>query len=316
LGEGQGEGRFPPFWALSGTVFSPPSAKAETYGECMKGLRFGLPSICAFTGRTRSLASWALALLAVSSFFPAAGIAAEVMGPPLPERWPGKEVEAGRADCLKRLSGLPVRFEMLGPIKDGVCGSPAPVRLKGFGKGAGPSVAIEPAPVVSCRLAEALYRWTADVVQPEAKKHLQTGIAGMTNVASYDCRSHYGDPNLRLSQHAHVNAVDIAEFITEKGERIAILDRWAGGDERGAFLHALHAGACKLFGTALGPEANDAHKNHFHFDMKQRRQPLCDFSPEQLKAKAKAKEEAKKKAPASAAPAASPAGKAPAPALR
>jgi hypothetical protein len=278
----------------------------------MKGLRFGLPSICAFKGMTRSFASWALALLAVSSFYPAAGAAAEIMGPPLPERWAGKEVEAARADCLKRLSALPVRFEMLGPIKEGVCGTPAPVRLKGFGKGAGPAVAIEPAPVVSCRLAEALYRWTADVVQPEAAKHLQTGIAGMTNVASYDCRSRYSDPNLRLSQHAYVNALDIAEFITEKGERIAILDRWAGGGERGAFLHAIHAGACKLFGTALGPDANDAHKNHFHFDMKERRQPLCDFSPEQLKAK----EEARKKAPVPAAPVASSAGKAAAPAPR
>ena len=242
-----------------------------------------------------SLKSFVLAL-AVSNLFPAAGQAAEVMGPPPPpERWPGKAVEAGRADCLKRLSGLPVRFEILGPIKEGVCGTPVPVRLKGFGKGASPTVAIEPAPVVSCRLAEALDRWTVDVVQPEAKKHLQTGIAGMTNVASYDCRSRYNNPSLRISEHAFANALDIAGFVTEKGERIAILDRWAGGDERAAFLHAIHAGACKLFGTALGPEANDAHKNHFHFDMKERRQPLCDFSPEQIEAK----KDARKKAPAS-----------------
>ncbi len=242
-----------------------------------------------------SLKSWVLALLA-SSLFPAAGAAAEVMGPPPPpEKWTAKEANAGRAECGKRLSGLPVQFEMLGPIKEGVCGSPAPIRLKGFGQGASPALAIEPAPVVSCRLAEALYRWTVDVVQPEAKKHLQTGIVGMTNVASYDCRSRYNNPSLRISQHAFANALDISEFVTEKGERIAILDRWAGGDERAAFLHAIHDGACKLFGTALGPEANDAHKNHFHFDMKERRQLLCDFSPEQLKAR----EAARKKAPAS-----------------
>ena len=144
------------------------------------------------------------------------------------------------------------------------------------------------------------------MVQPEARKHLQTGIVGMTNVASYDCRSRYNDPNLRISQHALANALDISEFVTEKGERIAILDHWNGGDERAAFLRAIHAGACRIFGTALGPEANDAHKNHFHFDMKERRQPLCDFTPEQLKAK----EEAKKKAPPSGQAAiAAPAGK-------
>ncbi len=251
-------------------------------------------------------AGWALTL-APWIFLIAVGAAAEPMGPPPPpEKWSAAEVEAGRADCGKRLSGLHVRFEALGPIKEGVCGSPAPIRLKGLEQGDGPALAFEPAPVVSCRLAEAMQRWTAGVVQPEAKKHLRTGIVGMTNVASYDCRSRYNDPNLRISQHALANALDISEFVTEKGERIAILDHWSGGDERAAFLRAIHAGACQIFGTALGPEANDSHKNHFHFDMKERRQPLCDFTPEQLKAK----EEAKKKAtpstvsqPAAAAPA-------------
>ena len=37
------------------------------------------------------------------------------------------------------------------------------------------------------------------------------------------------------------------------------------------FLKRLHRGACGIFGTVLGPELNEAHRNHFHFDMKQRR---------------------------------------------
>ena len=36
------------------------------------------------------------------------------------------------------------------------------------------------------------------------------------------------------------------------------------------FLHRVHEGACGIFGTVLGPEANDAHRNHFHLDMKAR----------------------------------------------
>lgn len=40
---------------------------------------------------------------------------------------------------------------------------------------------------------------------------------------------------------------------------------------KSAFLHKVHAGACDVFGTVLGPEANDAHRNHFHVDMKARR---------------------------------------------
>ena len=39
----------------------------------------------------------------------------------------------------------------------------------------------------------------------------------------------------------------------------------------GLFLRAAHASACRLFGTTLGPEANEAHRNHFHIDMLPRR---------------------------------------------
>jgi hypothetical protein len=38
------------------------------------------------------------------------------------------------------------------------------------------------------------------------------------------------------------------------------------------FLRRLHQGACGLFGTVLGPEANEAHREHFHFDLHPRRQ--------------------------------------------
>ena len=38
-----------------------------------------------------------------------------------------------------------------------------------------------------------------------------------------------------------------------------------------AFLKRLHSGACTVFGTVLGPEANEAHRDHFHLDMKKRR---------------------------------------------
>src|SRR5690606_5736625 len=37
------------------------------------------------------------------------------------------------------------------------------------------------------------------------------------------------------------------------------------------FLKRLHDGSCNLFATVLGPEANEAHRDHFHLDMKVRR---------------------------------------------
>jgi hypothetical protein len=36
------------------------------------------------------------------------------------------------------------------------------------------------------------------------------------------------------------------------------------------FLKRLHGGSCKVFATVLGPEANEAHRDHFHLDMKVR----------------------------------------------
>lgn len=44
--------------------------------------------------------------------------------------------------------------------------------------------------------------------------------------------------------------------------------------EQGAtseFLHLAHDDACKIFGTVLGPDANAAHHDHFHLDMKARK---------------------------------------------
>ncbi len=37
------------------------------------------------------------------------------------------------------------------------------------------------------------------------------------------------------------------------------------------FLRDIHDGACREFGTVLGPEANDPHRNHFHLDLIARR---------------------------------------------
>lgn len=47
--------------------------------------------------------------------------------------------------------------------------------------------------------------------------------------------------------------------------------------EEGVFVHRLHKGACGTFGTVLGPEANEAHRNHLHFDLAARkRRAYCE----------------------------------------
>ncbi len=238
-------------------------------------------------GRLRSVIRVACSVAALAAAFGGLPAAAEdaPATPPPPAEWTAAEIEAGRKECRAQLAGLDVLFEPAPPVRDGDCGLPAPILLKGFRNGREPPLLFHPPPTVSCKLARALGRWIADEVQPAALSHLQAPIVEMTTVSSYRCVTQNDAPAKRLSEHAYANAVDISAFVTAGGERIAVADYWAGEGERSAFLQEVHAGACRMFGTALGPEANASHKDHFHLDMRARRQPLCDFTPEQIRAR-------------------------------
>jgi hypothetical protein len=47
-------------------------------------------------------------------------------------------------------------------------------------------------------------------------------------------------------------------------------------DPKGQFVTSLFEKACQRFGTVLGPNANEAHKDHFHLDMKKRKGSFCE----------------------------------------
>lgn len=49
------------------------------------------------------------------------------------------------------------------------------------------------------------------------------------------------------------------------------LEKKNGPPKEEVFLKTLHRQACKHFATVLGPEANDAHRDHFHLDLAPRR---------------------------------------------
>ena len=197
-------------------------------------------------------------------------IASEPYGPPPPpETWSAAEIADAKAQCDRLLKDDMFDYKALPPIKEGVCGAPAPIQLEYINET--PRVEMRPAPTMRCELAAALERWLEEVVQPLAKELLQANVIRLVNLGSYQCRTRYGNPHERISYHASAEAIDIAEFVTAKGEHIKVEDFWSSPDERGAFLKQAHDGACKIFGTVLGPEANAAHKNHFHVDMAQRR---------------------------------------------
>jgi len=193
----------------------------------------------------------------------------EPVGPPAPQTWSQEEIAAAQAECQTLLPEADFDFKILSPIRDGSCGAPAPVQLKGFKRDT--KVDLHPPATMTCPLASALGRWMSEVVQPRAKALLESDIVQLANNSGYACRSRYHDPTQRISYHALAEAVDIGEFVTAKGEHISVLEYWPGGDKRAQFLKDIHDGACKIFGTVLGPEANAAHKTHFHLDIAKRR---------------------------------------------
>ncbi len=256
--------------------------------------------------------------------------------------WTEADVKAAKDSCSELLASTTLDYQPLDPIKDGICGAPAPILVRSIGSE--PKVVIDPPATISCPMAKELGDWLRDAVQPAAKALLGAAVVTLRNATSYACRNRYGGANTPLSEHALANALDVSEFVLASGDRITVLDAWpkliitaapvplpnptrehgptpsatsaatpqptaqktAGltpaksssvtrakaapepppspppvasapiSDPKSLFVKQVHDAACKDFGTVLGPEANEAHKNHFHLDMKERRKSFCE----------------------------------------
>jgi peptidoglycan hydrolase-like protein with peptidoglycan-binding domain len=208
--------------------------------------------------------------------------------------WTETEIAAAKAKCGEALSSLTLNYEQLPPIKEGLCGAAAPILLKSLGHD--PEVALDPPATVTCALAKALSAWLNESVQPQAKALFNSSVTKL-HVGSYTCRNRNGGADAPLSEHALANAIDISDFILASGERVAVIDSWPSDnpplpmpnpdrvsstssvkrvsvsldDPERAFLKSVRDDACGIFGTVLGPGADEAHKSHLHLDMKERR---------------------------------------------
>ncbi|HSR82421.1 MAG TPA: extensin family protein, partial [Hyphomicrobiaceae bacterium] len=81
---------------------------------------------------------------------------------------------------------------------------------------------------------------------------------------------------IAASDKPRLTSIQTAE-LQGRGASDMRADRNAPGREDAAkspeaqFLRRLHRSACDVFGTVLGPEANAAHRDHFHLDLAHRR---------------------------------------------
>jgi hypothetical protein len=86
-----------------------------------------------------------------------------------------------------------------------------------------------------------------------------------------------GEKGKLLVAASKLGAHDVAQQSDRKTEPADTQKSVVTKGALSAFLHQAHDGACGIFGTVLGPDTNDAHHDHFHLDMKARKQPaLCE----------------------------------------
>lgn len=191
--------------------------------------------------------------------------AALVVPPPLTV-WKADKIKKAQAACKIVMKNIDASVTPIKPIRHNACGSAAPLKVSAFGAHRGTKIKVNPAATLNCKYTATFAKWANEVLQPLAMKHLNSPVSMIHNVASYSCRHRYNDKKRKISEHAMANALDIAGFTLDNGTSVSVLKHWDEEGELGAFLKAVHASACKSFVVVLGPEANEAHKNHFHFD--------------------------------------------------
>ncbi len=122
--------------------------------------------------------------------------------------------------------------------------------------------------VASCPLALAWTMYERHELQPLARRIFGEPVSRVQHYGSFACRNIYHRENARRSEHATASALDVAAFQLADGRRIGVLEDWGDGGDLGRFLEEAQAGACRYFGTTLGPDYNAAHANHFHLGMR------------------------------------------------
>ncbi|MDO6413700.1 extensin family protein [Sphingomonas sp. BIUV-7] len=122
------------------------------------------------------------------------------------------------------------------------------------------------APALACPLAAGLALWEWDIVQPAAASLLGSPVVRIDHFGSFACRRIYGRESGAWSRHARAQAIDVAGFRLADGRQITIAADWKGETPESRFLHRVRDGGCRVFGTTLSPDYNDAHRDHLHLD--------------------------------------------------
>lgn len=172
------------------------------------------------------------------------------------------------AQCRKKLDRMGVVYRDLPAIGGaGDCGIAHPVEVSVLAGG----VKMKPAATLTCEMAETISRWSKKELVPAARLRYFSGIDTIHQASSYSCRWIKGRRGGTLSEHGKGRALDIAQITLNNGKDIMIRKKAFWKFREKGLLQSVRSDGCDYFTTVLGPGYDADHKDHFHFDIKERR---------------------------------------------
>lgn len=183
---------------------------------------------------------------------------------------PANVMPAEEVQCRKRLQRLGVKYRDIPRIRDSAsCGIDWPVEVTSLGHG----IRMAPAAKLNCAMAEEAARWVQKDLAPAARTRYLSGVAEIRQMSSYSCRKIARSRS--MSEHSKGNALDIGAIKLRNGRVIDVHKPGLFAFRERSFLRRVRGEACDRFGTVLGPGYNRDHADHFHLDLKERRNVAC-----------------------------------------
>lgn len=179
---------------------------------------------------------------------------------------PSNAMPADEVDCRRQLKRLGVAYRDLEPINDGgACRIDHPVKVEALSGG----IQMKPAATLTCRMALAFATWTKNELAPNARMRYLSGIRRINQGSSYSCRNIRGTRT--ASEHSKGNALDIMSIDLNNGRAIDVRRPGLFAFRQRGLLNSVRAEGCDYFTTVLGPGYDADHRDHFHFDIKHRK---------------------------------------------
>ncbi|WP_099866736.1 extensin family protein [Pararhizobium haloflavum] len=175
---------------------------------------------------------------------------------------------AAEAACRDRLRRLGVTFTDKPAVGNGgSCGIGHPVEISALSG----NVKVRPATTLNCPMAEAFATWVKNELAPGVRKRYLSGIDTVGSMGGYSCRTMNSRRGAPMSEHSKGNAIDVGSLKLNSGKTIKVRSKGFFAFRERGLLNSVRDDGCKYFTTILGPGSDANHADHFHFDLRARR---------------------------------------------